>query len=82
MGIGLGLNEKMSLSLGYDQASVEPTKINGVEPADAVRLQLGTMLVGLSYRLTPTQNLNFTLGVGVTRDAPDVTLSLRYPMSF
>jgi len=81
-GVGLGLNEKMSLSLGYDQASVEPTKINGQEPADAVRLQLGTMLVGLSYRLTPTQNLNFTLGVGVTRDAPDVTLSLRYPMSF
>ncbi len=81
-GIGLGLNEKMSLSLGYDQSSVEPTKINGVEPPDAVRLQLGTMLVGLSYRLTPTSNLNFTLGVGVTRDAPDVTLSLRYPMSF
>lgn len=82
LGIGLGLNEKMSLSLGYDQASVEPTKINGRTPEDAVRLQLGTMLVGLSYRMTPTSNLNFTLGVGVTRDAPDVTLSLRYPMSF
>lgn len=82
MGIGLGLNEKMSLSLGYDQNSVEPTKINGQTPPDAVRLQLGTMLVGLSYRRTPTSNINFTLGVGVTRDAPDVTLSLRYPMSF
>jgi len=81
-GIGLGLNEKMSLSLGYDQNSVEPTKVNGRTPEDAVRLQLGTMLVGVSYRLTPTSNLNFTLGVGVTRDAPDVTLSLRYPMSF
>lgn len=82
MGIGLGLNEKMSLSLGYNQDSVEPTKINGQTPPDAVRLQLGTMLVGLSYRRTPTSNINFTLGVGVTRDAPDVTLSLRYPMSF
>jgi len=81
-GVGLGLNEKMSLSLGYDQASVEPTKINGQTPPDAVRLQLGTMLVGFSYRRTPTSNINFTLGVGVTRDAPDVTLSLRYPMSF
>lgn len=81
-GVGLGLNEKMSLSLGYDQNSVEPTKINGVTPPDAVRVQLGTMLVGLSYRRTPTSNINFTLGVGVTRDAPDVTLSLRYPMSF
>jgi len=47
-----------------------------------VRLQLGTLLVGFSYRLTSTENLNFTLGVGVTRDAPDVTLSIRRPMSF
>lgn len=81
-GMGLGLNEKMSLSLGYDQNSVGKTKINGQTPADAVRLQLGTLLVGFSYRLTSTENLNFTLGVGVTRDAPDVTLSLRRPMSF
>jgi hypothetical protein len=76
------LNDKMSLSLGYDQNSVGKTKINGQTPADAVRLQLGTLLVGFSYRLTSTENLNFTLGVGVTRDAPDVTLSLRRPMSF
>jgi uncharacterized coiled-coil protein SlyX len=81
-GMGLGLNDKMSLSLGYDQNSVGKTKINGQSPADAVRLQLGTLLVGFSYRLTNTENLNFTLGVGVTRDAPDVTLSLRRPMSF
>ena len=47
-----------------------------------MRLQLGTMLIGLSYRLTPASSLNFTLGVGVTRDAPDLTLALRYPMSF
>lgn len=82
MGIGLGLNEKMSLSFGYDQASVAPTRTNGRTAADAVRLQLGTMLIGLSYRLTPASSLNFTLGVGVTRDAPDLTLALRYPMSF
>jgi hypothetical protein len=81
-GVGLGLNDKMSLSLGYDQNSVGKTKINGQTPADAVRLQLGTLLLGFSYRLTATENLNFTLGVGVTRDAPDVTLSIRRPMSF
>lgn len=82
MGIGLGLNEKMSLSLGYDHNSVGAAKTNGEKAPDAVRFQLGTMLVGLSYRRTPTSNINFTLGVGVTRDSPDVTLSLRYPMTF
>jgi hypothetical protein len=82
VGVGLGLNDKMSLSLAYDQNSVGTTKINGQTPADAVRLQLGTLLIGFSYRQSSTANLNFTLGVGVTRDAPDVTLSLRRPMSF
>lgn len=81
-GIGLGLNDKLSLSFAYDQASIAKTKINGVAAPDSVTLQVGTLLIGGSYRLTPTQNLNVTVGVGVTRDAPDVTLSLRYPMSF
>lgn len=82
LGIGLGLNDKISLSFGYNQDSVGKTKINGIEAPDAVRLELGTLLIGGSYRMTPTQNLNVSLGVGVTRDAPDVTLSVRYPMSF
>lgn len=81
-GIGLGLNEKLSLSFAYDHNSVGKTKINGVTAPDSVRLQLGTLLIGASYRLTQTENLNVTLGVGVTRDSPDVTLSIRRPMSF
>jgi hypothetical protein len=81
-GVGLGLNEKMSLSLAYDQNSVGKTKVNGVAAPDAVRLQLGTLLIGASYRLSRTENLNVTVGVGVTRDSPDVTLSIRRPISF
>lgn len=82
MGVGLGLNDKFSLSFGYDHNSVEKTKINGKSAPDAVRLQLGTLLIGGSYRLSPTNNLNVTLGIGVTRDSPDLSLSVRTPMSF
>jgi hypothetical protein len=38
--------------------------------------------LGFSYRLTPKTNMNLTLGVGVTRDAPDLELTLRVPTSF
>lgn len=81
-GMGLALNEKSSFSLGYDGASVGKTKINGVDAINASRIQLGTLLLGYSQRLTPATSLALTVGVGVTRDTPDVTLGLRLPISF
>ena len=81
-GMGLALNEKSSFSLGYDGASVGKTKINGVDAIDASCIQLGTLLLGYSQRLTPSTSLGLTVGVGVTRDTPDVTLGLRLPISF
>ncbi len=81
-GMGLALNEKSSFSLGYDGASVAKTKINGVDAINASRIQLGTLLLGYSQRLTPSTSMALTVGVGVTRDTPDVTLGLRLPISF
>ncbi len=81
-GMGLALNERSSFSLGYDGASVGKTKINGQDAINAARLQLGTLLLGYSQRLTNATSLGLTVGVGVTRDTPDVTLGLRLPMAF
>ncbi len=81
-GMGLGLNEKSSFSIGYDHASVGKTKLDGQYAADAVRLQLGTLLLGYSYRLSEKRTLNVSLGAGLTRDTPDVTLTVRMPFTF
>lgn len=81
-GMGLGLNEKASFSIGYDHASVGRTRQNGVAAADAVRVQLGTLLLGYSYRLSSERSLNVSLGAGLTRDTPDVTLTVRMPFTF
>ena len=48
----------------------------------AVRVQLGTLLLGGSYRFSERTSLNVSLGVGVTRDTPDTTLMVRVPVSF
>jgi hypothetical protein len=80
-GMGLSLNERSSFSIGYDHASVGRTKQNGVVPSDSVRVQLGTLLLGYSYRLNPQRTLNLSLGAGLTRDTPDVTLTVRVPTS-
>jgi hypothetical protein len=81
-GMGLALNDKASLSLGYDHSSVGRIRQNGVVVPGSVRIQLGTLLMGYSYRLSPTTSLNVSLGAGLTRDTPDVTLAVRVPMTF
>jgi len=82
IGMGLSLNEKASVSLGYDQSIVLPTKQNGQTAPGSVRVILGTLLVGYSYRLTPRTTVNLSIGAGLTRDTPDVTFTLRVPISF
>jgi len=81
-GLGLALNDKASVSLGYDHNSVGKMKQNGQYVAGSVRTQLGTLLIAYSYRFSERRALNVSVGAGVTRDTPDVTLSLRLPTTF
>jgi hypothetical protein len=81
-GMGLGLNDKASLSIGYDHSSVGRTTQAGIVVPGTVRTQLGTLLVGYSYRLSDRYSLNVSVGAGLTRDTPDVSLNVRLPVSF
>jgi hypothetical protein len=82
LGMGLALNDKASLSFGYDHSSVGRTRQNGQVIPGSVRIQLGTLLVGASYRLDPHRTVNVSVGAGLTRDTPDVTLTVRVPFGF
>ena len=81
-GMGLALNDKASLSLGYDHSSIARTHQGGAAVPGSVRTQLGTLLLGYSYRLSDKRTLNVSLGAGLTRDTPDVSLSVRIPTSY
>ena len=82
LGMGLALNEKAAISIGYDQSMIGKTKQNGKEVAGAVRVTLGTLLLGGTYRFSDRVSLNVALGAGVTEDTPDVTFTARLPVSF
>ena len=81
-GMGLALNEKSSFSIGYDHSAVGKTRQNGVVVPGSVVTQLGTLLLGYSYRLNPSTTLNLSVGAGITRDTPDVSITLRMPVTF
>jgi hypothetical protein len=81
VGMGLALNEKASFSIGYDHSSVSRMRQNGQVIPGSVRIQLGTLLLGGSYRLSHNRTLNLSVGAGLTRDTPDVTLMVRMPFN-
>ena len=81
-GVGLALNDKALMSFGYDHSSIARTRQNGVAVPGSVRTQLGTLLMGFSYRISDKRTLNIAVGAGLTRDTPDVQLSFRLPMTF
>ena len=81
-GMGLALNDKSSLSMGVDLNSVGRTRQNGDPVRGSVRTQLASLLMGYSYRYSDKTAFSVTVGAGLTRDTPDLSLTLRIPMSF
>ncbi|HSB95258.1 MAG TPA: transporter [Spongiibacteraceae bacterium] len=81
-GLGLALNDRSSLSIGYDQSSVGKIKQDGHTLADSVTVELATLLLGFSYQFDPKRSLNLSIGAGLTVDTPDITLTMRMPISF
>ena len=80
-GVGLALNDKSSLSIGVDLNSVGRTRQNGDAVRGSVRTQLASLLLGYSYRYSEKTTFSITVGGGLTRDTPDLTLNLKVPMS-
>lgn len=81
LGMGVGLNEKTSFSIGYDHVVLGKPKENGKEIPGSVIVQIGSLLVGCSYRLNEKTSINLSLGAGLTPAASNVQLTLRLPTS-
>lgn len=81
-GMGLALNEKAAFSLGYEHTYIGRTKVDGVAPPSATATQLASLLLGYSYRVNNKTSVSLSLGAGLTRDTPDMQLTLRVPISF
>ncbi len=81
-GMGLALNQRSSFSLGYEHDIFFKDKQDGQTVANAQTRHLGQLQVGWAYNLSKDKNFNLSLGVGVTDEAPDVTINARMPISF
>ena len=82
IGFGFALNSRFSFSLGYQHSYILPMRstIDGIVQRTSA-LQVGSLALGMSYRLTERQSLNIAFDVGATKDAPDIGIVLRMPFS-
>lgn len=86
LGMAFALNRRMSLSTSYAQslAGRAETKADGagwqyIAGSDA---NAASFNIGVTYGLSNQETLVTNLGIGLTKDAPDVSLSMSIPYSF
>ncbi|MGN7930358.1 hypothetical protein [Sphingopyxis sp. 22461] len=80
IGFGFALNPRFSFSLGYRHNYIFPTKTEiGDTHQKSNYIHVGSLNFGMSYRLTERDVLNMGFEIGVTEDAPDVSITLRMP---
>lgn len=81
-GMGLALNEKSSFSLGYEHDWIGKTTNDGQAAPNTSAVQLASLLVGYSYRLSKRTSINLSVGAGLTPDTPSTTVTLRVPITY
>jgi hypothetical protein len=80
LGFGFAVNQRFSFSLGYRHTYVTQTESElGATRQSSDELQVGTMQMGLSWRLNDRTALNSNFEFGATRDAPNVRVVFRVP---
>jgi len=82
IGFGFALNPRFSFSLGYRQSYIRATRTEiGDITTKSTTLQVGSLNFGMSYRLNERVTANFGFEFGVTEDAPDLGVTIRFPVS-
>lgn len=82
-GVGIGLNDRFSISLGYEHNYVlsTDTEIEGVT-AESDDFHVASLLLGGNYRITDNASIDLRISAGLTEEAPDARVTLRVPIAF
>jgi hypothetical protein len=87
-GVAYALNDRSSLNMSFTERVVQRTKLFrdcagcGTETIVSSQANVGIVNLGANFSLNERAALITTIGMGVTQDAPDMTLSIRVPYRF
>lgn len=81
IGLILALQERLSLNFSYNQRLASRTTRNGT-PLTDTGINAISFKIGATYIISPRYSFDFVVGLGLTNDAPDVSVLARLPISF
>jgi hypothetical protein len=81
IGIILSLRERLSMSFALNQRLTGSTTQNGNALPDS-RLNAISFNIGATYVIPPRMAVDLVVGIGLSSDAPDVSLLVRVPILF
>jgi hypothetical protein len=81
LGLIVALQERLSLNFSYNQRITGRTTQNGTPLADTT-INAIAFNIGATYVISPRTALDFVVGIGLSRDAPDVSVLVRMPWAF
>ena len=79
IGMGVALNERTSFGIGYQHDYVLESEQDG-DKLDGSDLQVGSLLLSGSYRISDMTSLSLQVNAGLTDDSPDVRVLFRLPI--
>jgi hypothetical protein len=81
IGFILALQEKFSVNFALNHRIVGKTTRDGINLPDT-SINAVAFNIGATYVISPRYSVDFLVGLGLTPDAPDVSLLVRLPMTF
>jgi len=81
VGLILSLQERLSMNFALNQRITGKTTQNGSSLADS-NLNAISFNIGATYVIPPRMAVDFVVGIGLSEDAPDVTMLVRTPIMF
>lgn len=81
IGLILSLQERLSMNFALNQRLTGNTLQNGTSLADS-SLNAITFNIGATYVIPPRMAVDFVVGIGLSEDAPDVSVLVRLPILF
>ena len=80
-GLILSLQERLSMSFAINQRITGGTTQNGVTLPDS-NINAISLNIGGTYVIPPRMAVDFVVGIGLSEDAPDVSMLIRVPILF
>lgn len=84
-GLALALNDRTSMSLAFNAALSGSTQVTTAGVTQTVigsRTNVATMTFGLNHVITKGWSVSAAVGLGLTPDAANYTVTLRFPYTF